>query len=484
MGRRYFYILIILTIVLVFAVSPVVKVQTKEELQKEVKQQLSNTPLEIKGEKLHAQNILIEHYRENNFGFHWTTSEKLLPQAEQFLKELKKSKESGLEPEDYNISLINKLIKENNGKYNLETLSKIELLLTNSFLIYISDVHRGKYDYSSNDRIWVQPSKEIDYIDILNKVDQSNILDLIETVKPEFSEYDNLKNALDKYRNLKKNRNWDKLNKKHDIEAGKEKEKVAEIIARIKLNMDRLRWAGIEPDSDFILINLPEYKLEVWEKNNIINEINIVIGEPESPTPVFSEKINRIILNPVWRIPRSVIFDDFLPEVKKEVSYLKRNFIKVYKRNSNNEYKEINPKEIDWDQVTEENFDFHFWQKSGPWNSLGNVIFRSPNTDNIYLHDSPERNLFHKEMRAFSYGCVRVERALDLAYYILNKSDDYNKREVNNIIAERKETLIELSEPIPFYVLYLTAQFDEKNDKIQLRKDIYHRDEEMIDKFI
>ncbi|MFW5998822.1 MAG: L,D-transpeptidase family protein [Halanaerobiaceae bacterium] len=477
--KKNIYLILLITSILILPIQT--KAQVNSDIQENIWLQLSSTPLQIDDQRLHAEDILIEHYREQNFEPHWITDDGILPVAETFLSQLENSPQEGLIPDDYNITLIEKLVEKSNDQNDLETLSKIELLLTNSFLIYISDIHRGRFDYTSMDRIWVQSSDEIDYTEILEKINRNNISDIIKEIEPKFSGYEYLKNKLKKYQEIKENNTWQEAeiqSTMEDLELSPE-----ELIAKIKLNMDRLRWAAIEPDSDYILVNLPDYTLQVRKNDEIKKEMKTVIGRPDKATPVFSEEIYRIILNPVWRIPRSIIIDDYLPQIQENTSFLNNEYIQIYERN-NSEYKKINPEEIKWDQISKEDFDYHFWQDSGPWNSLGNVIFRNPDHENIYLHDSPERHLFYKDSRAYSYGCIRVERALELAHYILNKTDDYSKEEINNIVSNQKETLIELSSTFPLHLVYLTTWVDKKNEKLNLIEDIYQRDEELLENFI
>ncbi|MFW6282313.1 MAG: L,D-transpeptidase family protein [bacterium] len=478
MKKNIYFILFILLILIL----PVqVKAQVNNDIKENIWLQLSGTPVQINDQKLYSEDIMLKHYREEDFEPHWVTEGGVLPVAEVFLSQLENSHQEGLIPEDYNITLIKELIEKTNNQKDVKTLSKIELLLTNSFLIYISDIHRGRFDYTSMDRNWVQSSDQIDYTDILKKINQNNVSDIINEVEPKFSGYSYLKNKLDKYREIREKNTWQESEidqaTMEDLDLSPE-----EFIAKIKLNLDRLRWTAIEPDSDYILVNIPDYTLQVRKNNEIKKEMKTVIGKPDKATPVFSEEIYRIILNPVWRIPRSIIIDEYIPEIQENTSFLNNNYIEIYERN-NSEYKKINPEEINWDKISKKDFDYHFWQDSGPWNSLGNVIFRNPDHENIYLHDSPERSLFYKDSRAYSYGCIRVERALELAHYILNKTDDYSKEEINNIVSNQKETLIELSSSFPLHLVYLTIWVDKENKELNIVDDVYQRDEKLLKHF-
>ncbi len=139
-------------------------------------------------------------------------------------------------------------------------------------------------------------------------------------------------------------------------------------------------------------------------------------------------------------------------------------------------------KKINWAQVNKNNFDYYFWQDAGPWNALGNVIFQAPNPYQVYLHDTPDRHLFHRRIRSFSAGCVRIEKAMELAKYLLKNNPDWDKERINQLISQNREKQILLSEPVPLYLVYLTTWVNQRG-QLNMRHDIYERDQKLLNNY-
>ncbi|MFW6269524.1 MAG: L,D-transpeptidase family protein [Bacillota bacterium] len=510
-------------------------------LQENIWLQLAQTT-SINRQKLHSRKYLKDFYRKRNFQPVWITYNSLLPKANKFIKIIKNSSQKGLLPEDYHLSLINKKIEKYKTDKNIETLVQLELILSDSFLIYISDLDQGRFDYTNMERKWFQTNSSNNYSKILKEITTYNMSDKINEFEPEIFQYIQLKKLLHKYQEIEQNESWPKIKINEKLSKGDKNKNLYQIrkrlkkdpglevtltsekkdifddnlkkailnfqknyglkttgnidkatlkklkipvemlISIIKLNLDRLRWSDIDPAAEYIMVNLPEYKLKIIKNEQTILKMKTVIGRSEQQTPVFSEEIYRLIINPVWRIPRSIIINNYLPQIKENKSWINNHYIQIYDR-ENDKYTKVNPEKINWNQLNQNNFDYHFWQKPGPWNSLGNIIFRNASKNNIYLHDSPSRHLFNKRKRPYSFGCVRVEKALELAYYILNTSEGWNKSKVDRLVKNRTETAVNLNHPIPLHLIYLTTWVAEDDQQLNLRDDIYRRDEKLLKYF-
>jgi murein L,D-transpeptidase YcbB/YkuD len=194
------------------------------------------------------------------------------------------------------------------------------------------------------------------------------------------------------------------------------------------------------------------------------------VGRDYRRTPVFSGKIGYLVLNPTWTAPMKLAVKDLLPAIQKDPDYLRRLGITVFDRNQNT----VDPATVDWATVSGRNFPYRFVQSPGPLNAMGQVKFMFPNTFDVYLHDTPSRDLFTKKDRAFSSGCVRVSEPLELAAWLL-KDSGMDRERIDAIVAKGDFQTVFLKKPIPVHIEYWTAWVDSQGE-VNFRKDLYQRD--------
>jgi murein L,D-transpeptidase YcbB/YkuD len=192
-------------------------------------------------------------------------------------------------------------------------------------------------------------------------------------------------------------------------------------------------------------------------------------------TPVFSGEISYVVLNPWWDIPDSIARLDKLPEFRKAPDTVYLLGIEVLDRSG----KVIAPKDIQWDNYTADNFPFRLRQRPGPQNALGGVKIMFPNRHNVYLHDTPSRELFERTARAFSSGCIRVSDALGLTEWVLDETPSWTRSEIERSLSEKREKRVELIKAIPVHILYFTA-VSEPDGTLRLINDIYGRDARLV----
>jgi len=249
---------------------------------------------------------------------------------------------------------------------------------------------------------------------------------------------------------------------------------VAERIDQLIINMERFRWLNASTDTYYVDVNIADYRMSLFRDNTRVLSMRAIVGKPYRKTPVFSDEITYLVFNPIWYIPRSIAVKDFLPDIQKNPNYLKKHHIKVFLGWGSDET-EIDPSTIEWDRLDANNFNYYLRQKPGPWNSLGRVKFMFPNRYNVYLHDTPARELFSRVQRTFSSGCIRLENAIDLAVYLLNSDAGWTRKQVMDAIDSGKEMTVDLSNPIPIHINYTTTWVNDHNE-LQFRYDIYGRD--------
>ena len=243
-------------------------------------------------------------------------------------------------------------------------------------------------------------------------------------------------------------------------------------IRQIMLNLERLRWIPVEMENEYLLVNIPEFRLHIYENNKEIWVTNVVVGQAARRTSIFKGNMSQIILNPYWGVPTSIGNTEILAHLKRNRNYLAQNNMEVFSGN-----KEVNANDINWNKYTK-SVPYNFRQKPGEDNALGKMKFMFPNNYHIYLHDTPSKHLFESTNRAFSHGCIRVENPLKLANYLLRNNPEWNPQKVNEILQTNQQIGIRLKPTVPVYIAYFTAWVD-VNGQMNFRKDLYHLDEQL-----
>lgn len=232
-------------------------------------------------------------------------------------------------------------------------------------------------------------------------------------------------------------------------------------LRQIKANMERWRWIPHNLGRRHILVNIADFTLKVYENSQKVLESRVVVGKPHRSTPVFSDSVEYLVLNPYWYLPETIIVEDVAPNMIANPDYLARKRIKVFAVGSN-EKQELDTAAIDWAGISKENLPYKLRQEPGPLNALGRVKIMFPNKFSIYLHDTPRQELFQKTSRDFSSGCIRVENPVELVSYLLGNDPLWS---VENILASMESGEgqgVTLPEQIPIHILYWTAWADEE----------------------
>lgn len=267
---------------------------------------------------------------------------------------------------------------------------------------------------------------------------------------------------------------------------------LAECRARVRLNMERLRWQPQQAKGEkYIIVNVPAFMLQaIDETSDSILEMRICCGSKRNKTPLLASTINLIELNPYWNVPQSIIRKEIIPSYRRDTSYFTRNRMKIY----NKEGKQLNPHEIKWSKYGA-NVPFEVRQDNKDGNSLGRIIFRFPNPFAVYLHDTPSRWAFMRKNRAVSHGCVRVEKALDLSFFLLDEPDDILMDRIRVAVDKAAETekgkkyinrdnykemkYHTLNQHIPVFLDYYTIYLS-KNGNLNYCEDIYGYDQPLL----
>lgn len=240
-------------------------------------------------------------------------------------------------------------------------------------------------------------------------------------------------------------------------------------IRQMMINLERLRWLPAELEKNYLLVNIPEYRLHIYEGGKLVWETNVVVGKEMTRTSIFKGNISEIVLNPYWNVPPSIANNEILPELKKDPSYLEKNNMEVVQNGQ-----VVNPYSVYWGDYTG-NIPYEVRQKPGDDNSLGKIKFLFPNGFNIYLHDTPSKALFDLNKRSFSHGCIRVEYPKSLAFYLLRNNKSWSQERIENVLATDESTSIAIRPKVPVYITYFTAWVDPKGN-LNFRNDVYNLD--------
>ena len=447
-------------------------------------------------------------YQKNNYDFIWYDKKGRKETADVIFNKINNLFEDGVISKVPYKEVLDGLFEKTSEKPDNE----VELFLSNYYFYYTNKVLQGIDGTKSNELEWYLPREKQSYVAYLDSL----LVDpkLIDKKEQHIEQYYKLKAVLKKYRAIEKKGGWDSIAVPKDfvaIKPGDSSDVVAKIRTRLFLtgdididsgiqvygfslqqavlkykkrngfaldktilpkhinemnvsissriktlmvNMERCRWisSDITKSKEFIVVNIPSYRLTYFKARSVALVSNVVVGTTLNKTVIFSGMMSYIVFSPYWNVPKSIVTKEILPGIKKNKNYLSKHHMEWYGSNIR--------------------------QKPGPENSLGLVKFLFPNTNNIYLHDTPSKQLFNEEKRAFSHGCIRVEKPRELANAILESDANWTPEKIDKAMHKGKESWYTLKNKIPVYIGYFTAWVDD-NGAINFYKDIYERDERL-----
>lgn len=512
------------------------QVFSEETIQLKVELIETSAKKDVNGEFICSSAALPKFYQQRNFQPAWTTKNGITSQSLILIETINNADLHGLNPEDYHLRKINTLrqeLKEIQGKQSVlnQKMANLDLILTDAYLLYASHIYLGKVNPETTSPEW-KAQKRTDTIKfdeyLENSLRSKTLQEDLKKLAPSQLEYVALKKALVTLKTLQEKGGWELIPKGNKLESGMTDERIEQLrkrlevsnyiapvkenrsffdeelkgavqtfqhnnglisdgvvhletinsmnisveerISQIKVNMERWRWLPDDLGERHVRVNIANFELNLYDKGQITLNSKAIVGRIYRKTPVFSDTMTYLALNPYWTVPPGILRNDILPAVKKDVNYLARKRIKVLDHNGN----VVDPLSIDWE--TTKGREYTFRQDPGRNNSLGLLKFMFPNTYSVYIHDTPSKGLFEKNERAFSSGCIRIQKPFELAEYLLYQQDDWNREKLKKLTAPSSKSLsVILKKTIPVHILYLTA-WGEAGKQVQFRKDIYDRD--------
>ena len=257
-------------------------------------------------------------------------------------------------------------------------------------------------------------------------------------------------------------------------------------IRQIAVNLERERWLPAAFREPYVAVNVPDFTLEVRDSGRTMLRSRVVVGEPRNPTPTFSAKLNTIVLNPTWRLPRRILVDETVPSIVRDTSWFRRHHMRVFYTRAAKPI-EVSPRRVDWRAAEEDTFSYLVVQDPGAENPLGRIKLLCPNPYDVYLHDTPAKGYFSAAVRAYSHGCVRVQQARGLAEWLLARDTlvaerahlwrgrprPHDVRDSMDAVFDSLVTRwVTLRERVPVHFLYRTAWVDSAG-AVQFRDDLY-----------
>ena len=250
-----------------------------------------------------------------------------------------------------------------------------------------------------------------------------------------------------------------------------------EKIEQIRINLERMRFLPRDLGEKYLIVNIPEFKLKLIEDHTVKLSMNVVVGESKHPTPIFSDNMSYIVLNPKWNIPESITKKEIIPKLIKDPNYLASKGIDIYS-SWHPESEKMNTQDI-IDAFILEDLDsmpnFRLTQSPSSENPLGRMKFIFPNKHAVYMHDTPAKSLFSNARRAYSHGCIRLSKPQELLNIIASEDKSLDLGKIDSILKETNEKSIGLSKKIPVHLVYLTSWVDEEG-QLQFREDVYNYD--------
>ena len=252
-----------------------------------------------------------------------------------------------------------------------------------------------------------------------------------------------------------------------------------ERLRRIAINLDRFKQMPDTMPATYILVNIPEYRMEVWDSGMLVLQSKIIVGQPKTRTPVLNSEVSNFITFPQWTVPYSIIFKEMLPKIQKNIDFLTKQNLMVVDKNDS----VIDPATIDWSKLNKKYFPYLIRQRQGDDNSLGVMKFNFRNKYDVYMHDTNARSMFSRPVRALSHGCVRVQKWDSLSHFLISKEPVHISIDTLSAWLKRQEKhIVSLRQKTPVFIRYFTCQAGE-DGRIIFFDDIYGDDKVLRERY-
>jgi len=478
-------------------------------------------------------------YRERRYRPVWSNGRVPRGQARQMVRTLRSLAQAGLDTLDYNLGALNGLLTSvarssaRADSMRIRNLARFEVIASYGVLRAAEHLRNGRMPKSVLDPDWVKDTLDARRRESLMRALGRDPAEVLEEYEPRHQGYRLLRAALIRYREIAAAGGWGEIPAGPPLEDGSTGPRVAAVARRLEisgdwrpagsdtvfdrrlqqavgdfqtrlgiprsgvvgeatrqalnlpvehrirqmeLNLERWRWLPDTLGMRHVEINIPAYRLTLVQKGKVTRAMRVVVGKRRSPTPVFSDKLTYMEINPTWTLPPSVVAKEIVPAYKKNRDYFETNHMRVISI-ANSRRDTLDPRQVPWKDAASDSFPFLVVQDAGPENPLGQVKIMCPNEYDVYLHDSPQRSRFSVAVRDYSHGCVRVEHAAELADSLLELTLEDSVR-VDSLAALGAWKRVRLPAFVPVHFLYWTAWADEAG-RMSFREDVYGLDQRL-----
>ena len=491
------------------------------EIRAQIDALLGPEPIEVHGARVAHPKLIHEFYSRRAYRPAWSDART----ASELRRALKDSEADGLDPRDYHFAVLQQLADGS-------APAASEILHTDALLRLADHLSFGKVDPTSFEPHW-NYAHTLEAVDIPQKIESAiasgDIYAEIEKLKPTHRWYRTLKEELARFRlaaargervNIAAGkpiepdthdarvpalrarlsfsgdlvaqdtssdlydpalqaavRNFQErmgLTPDGKVGAGTIAElniPIEDRIRQLRINLDRARILLHDLPQEFVVVNIAAYWLYVVRGDEIVWNTRVQVGKTYRRTPMFRSAIDYLVFNPTWTVPPGIIRNDILPAARRDPASITRRNLKVLDANGN----EVDPQGIDWSKFKSGNIPYTLRQDPGPKNALGRVKFMFPNSYSVYLHDTPASDKFEAADRAFSSGCVRVDRPLELAVLLLANTSAWNAETVRQTIEAGRTQNVTLPSKMPVLLAYWTSWVDPQG-RVNFRRDVYGQD--------
>ncbi|HEX6750859.1 MAG TPA: L,D-transpeptidase family protein [Longimicrobium sp.] len=465
------------------------------------------------GEELHSPAAVRQFYASAAYRPAWSAPTAALPVAGAMAAFVDGITSDGLEPDDYHARPLRRLLDERRRRLSPEDRAELDLLLTDAFLSIGHDLVAGRVPPRAVHPAWTTPGRDADLPAALAQALRSGrIAGALVAQRPQTAQYGRLRQALARYRQVVQQGGWPSLSTR-TLHPGDEGDEIGVLRARLaaeaavpgdagvvtydsamvevvkgfqrrfgysddgvvgpatraalnvaaekrveqlRASLERERWLPAALGDRFVAVFIPAFELRAIEDGEVALESRVIAGKDDWRTPIFGAAMTTVVFNPYWNIPPSILAREVLPRQRRDPSYFAREGIEAVRDGAGVRYRQV----------------------PGARNPLGEVKFLFPNPYNVYLHDTSSPSLFQRDERAFSHGCVRVEKPLELAMWALARNG-WSRDSVEAVAGREKERGVALAAPIPVYIFYRTAWVDDAG-AVQFRRDLYESDEQLL----
>jgi murein L,D-transpeptidase YcbB/YkuD len=511
------------------AAQPVSDAAVSEALRQRLDEMQTTSRLAVGRAEVAARTALPILYEEAGYAALWNAE-----RLETLLALVKESADDGLSPEDYHASELARLAPSLAAPRDAISRAQLDLLATDAFYLLLSHLYLGKVDPTTLDPKWnFEPPPVGDRAGaafVLDAITSGKLREAVARVRPSHWWYARARAALTEYRALAAKGGWAPIPAGPALKPGSSGPRVValrrrlaatgdlagqpldapafdepvaaavrafqtrhrispegvvgpatlaelnvpvgERIRQIRVNLERGRWLLHDAaDEDFVLVDVAGFEAAYMRNHAAVWRARVQVGKPYRQTPIFRSKIDHVVFNPTWTIPPGIAAKDTVPAIKKDRGYLAKKGLDVLDA----EGRKVDPSTIDWAAMKGSGAPYMFRQPAGPDNALGRVKIMFPNPYFVYLHDTPSQELFEKDERTFSSGCMRLQRPLELAELVLNDPENWNAASIASAVAAGETKTVRLKTPVPVLILYWTIDLSTEG-RIVFKKDPYERD--------